>query len=106
MARRPPPHGLGEPPDPWFEPVERIVHELAALSVRGLARDDAGRVEIDGGAAAGRRARLPGRVLRAHTCHMTRQRMIAATGLSSAPRLAFGIQAALLQRPANAATSS
>src|SRR5687767_12643260 len=40
---------------------------MAALPVRALACDDPGRVEVDRGAAAGRRAAL-GRVLHAFTC--------------------------------------
>ncbi len=58
----------GEPPEHRVEPVEGIVQKLAALPVRALGRDDPVRVEVDVGAAAGRRAGALGRVLHAHIC--------------------------------------
>jgi len=56
-----------QPAEHRIEPVERVVQELASLPVRGLGRDDPGGIEVDGGAAAGRRAGGLGRVLHVHT---------------------------------------
>ena len=54
-----------EPAEHRIEPVERVVQELASLPVRGLGRDDPGRIEVDRGSASLRRAAAVGRMIHA-----------------------------------------